>query len=97
MLLEENSLVRDVLVDDPEPFRIYRDDETVVHLAKRLQVRDIFRSRKRAGRLDAFERGRHSSSCARGTRRCSRCYWKLDCILRPKWQPLRDRLLRLAA
>ena len=48
MLLEENALMRDVLVDDPQPFGIHRDDETVVHLSKRLQIRDVFRPRKRS-------------------------------------------------
>src|SRR4029077_6715282 len=48
MLLEKYALVRHVLVDDPKPFAVHRDNETAVHLPQRLQIRNRFRRRERA-------------------------------------------------
>ena len=40
MLLEKHALVRHVLVDDPQPFRIHRHDEARVHLPQWPQFPD---------------------------------------------------------
>ena len=41
MLLKKDAFVRDVLVDDPEPFAVHGDDEARADLAQRFEVGDF--------------------------------------------------------
>ena len=45
--LEQNALVRHVLVDDPQPLRIDREDERVANLSDRLQRRQRLQTDRR--------------------------------------------------
>src|SRR6202035_1251285 len=47
MLLEQHALVRHMLIDDPQPLGIDRDNKTRVNLAQRLQFREARRARWR--------------------------------------------------
>ena len=53
-LLEQNALVRHVLVDDPQPVAARGDDEALVDLAQRAQVGQ--RRERHLGRRDGLRR-----------------------------------------
>ena len=49
VLLEEDALVRDVLIDDPQAFAVDGDDEAGADLPERFEVGDFVGMRERAG------------------------------------------------
>jgi len=69
MLLEEHALVRHVLVHDPQPLAVHRDDETRADLSQRLQVSDLFGARQARRRVRAWSGEiRGPISCRRNLR-----------------------------
>src|ERR1700732_2263834 len=70
MLLEQHAFVRHMLIDDPQPLGIDRDNKTRVNLAQRLQFRKARRARGRFPGLRALAKwlGTRDSSRVRGHR-----------------------------
>ena len=56
VLLEQDALVRDVLIDDPQAFAVHRDDETGADLAERLEIGDFVGMRERCRSVAARRR-----------------------------------------
>ena len=63
MLFEQHALVRYVLVNDPQPFAVYGDDEARIHLSQRLQLTQAFGARLR---LAAHARPSVAKGCGSG-------------------------------
>src|SRR5580704_7169584 len=90
MLLEENALVRHVLIDNPQAFGVHRDDEAAAHLAERLQVNDLVRAWQRSGC------GCRSHVGNRGAERLPLRICKIAAVAGSKLQALRDGPVRRA-
>jgi len=53
VLLKEHTLMRHVLIDEPEAIAVHGDNETRAHLAQRFKVRNLFRPRQACGSVGA--------------------------------------------